>query len=312
MAVAIVAVLGGLLSAYYANYLLDRTTADDRARTERKAATTADREQPAFVATFTPRDIEQDPPENFIVLLDRKLTADEQAGLTATDAGGDGLDVWRFLKPLGGRLLEYAEPQAFPNDGLEDGRYTPDWRWSQSFNLNLNSDRIAGLTINSMTAVKDSCRPSNAQTVVDLPPAGAEGRQGLMWDLTGGAKGRTFGPYVLDEGEDQGKLFFRHHVIELGNGQSNMAMHIQPRVSDQTCTWHIDASYTDTSGTHTRRIPDGTESFTTESVPQKPAQYFQHVIGEGWGCTGQVIRKNCPAAEWVEKLPPEWLGQTSE
>ncbi|WP_331725318.1 hypothetical protein [Streptomyces zaomyceticus] len=308
IAVAVAVVLGGLLFAYYANYILDRITADDRARADRKAASTADREQPAFVSVLTPRDIEQDPPENFIVLLDRKLTASEQAGLTAVNVDGDGLDVWQFLKPLGGRLVEYSAPPAFPNDGLEDGLYTPDWRWSQSFNLNLNSDRSAGLTINSMAAVKDSCRPSTAQTVVDLPPAGAEGRQGLMWDLTGNTKDRTYGPYVLDDGEDQGQLFFRHNVIELGNGQANIAMNIQPRVSDRTCTWHINASYTDTTGTHTQRIPNGTETFTTEAAPKRPAQYFAHVIGAGWGCTGQVIRKNCPAAATVEQLPPEWFG----
>ncbi|MFZ4300297.1 hypothetical protein ACOZE3_20600 [Streptomyces cinereoruber] len=307
MAVAVVVVLGGLLFAYYANYILDRTTAVDRARVDKKAGSAADREQPAFVSTVIPRDIEQDPPENFVVLLDRKLTANEQAGLTAISAGGDGLDVWRFLKPLGGRLVEYASPSIFPNDGLEDGHDESEGMWSQSFNLNLNSDRSTGLTVNSMTAVKDACRPSTAQAVVDLPPAGSEGRQGLMWDLSGGTKDRPHGPYVLDDGEGQGKLYFRRNVIELGNGQSNMAMHIQPRVSDQTCTWHIDASYTDTSGTHTQRIPSRTGTFTTETVPRKPVQYFTHVIGEGWGCTGQVIRENCPATETVERFPPTWF-----
>lgn len=86
-----------------------------------------------------------------------------------------------------------------------------------------------------------------------------------MWDLSGDTGIRPKRPYVVDDGEDQGKLFFRHNVIELGN----MAMLIQPRVSDLTCTWHSDASYTDTSGTHTQRIP-GTGTFTTEAVPASP------------------------------------------
>ncbi|KND38207.1 hypothetical protein IQ60_00050 [Streptomyces europaeiscabiei] len=110
MGLAVVVVLGGLLFAYYANYTLDRTTAADRARTERKAGSAADREQPAFVATRTARDIEQDPPQNFVVLLDRKLTEREQADLAAIKPGVGGLDVWRFLKPLGGRLVEYSSP----------------------------------------------------------------------------------------------------------------------------------------------------------------------------------------------------------
>ncbi|MFF8619225.1 hypothetical protein [Streptomyces sp. NPDC015350] len=302
---AVVVVLGGLLFAYYANYALDRTTAADRARTERKAGSAADREQPAFVATRTARDIEQDPPENFVVLLDRKLTEREQADLTAASARGGGLDVWRFLKPLGGRLVECASPSIFPNEGLEGGN-GPTGAWSQSFSLNLNSDRSAGLTVNSMKAVKDSCRPSKAVAVVDLPPAGSEGRQGLIWDLSGDTDIRPKGPYVLDDGEDQGKPFFRRNVIELGNGQSNMAMLIQPRVSDLTCTWHIDASCTDTSGTHTQRIPSK-GAFTTEAVPARPLQYFGNVIGLGWECLGEVVRENCPAAEDLERLPPGWL-----
>ncbi|MFJ4827131.1 hypothetical protein ACIP5L_28090 [Streptomyces bacillaris] len=205
------------------------------------------------------------------MLLDRKLTEREQAGLTAVRLEGDGpLDVWRFLKPLGGRLVEYASLSVFPSEGLEGGG-EPTGAWSQSFSLNLNSDRGAGLTVNSMAAVKDSCRPPRAVVVVDLPPAGSEGRQGLMWDLSGDTDTRPRGPYFLD-GEDQGKLFFRRNVIELGNGQSNMAMLIEPRVSDLTCTWHIDAPYTDPSGTHTQRIPSkGT--FTTEAVPAMPLQY---------------------------------------
>ncbi|MFJ9891616.1 hypothetical protein ACIQRW_38025 [Streptomyces sp. NPDC091287] len=306
MGLAVIVVLAGLLFAYYANYALDRTTAADRARTERKAGSAADREQPAFVATRTPRDIEQDPPENFVVLLDRKLTEREQTDLAAASARGSGLDVWRFLKPLGGRLVEYASPSIFPHPGLEGGNGLTGM-WSQSFNLNLNSDRSAGLTVNSMKAVKDSCRPSRAVAVVDLPPAGSEGRQGLMWDLSGGTDIRPKGPYVLD-GEDQGKLFFRHNVIELGNGQSNMALLIQPRVSDLTCTWHIDASYTDTSGTHTQQIP-GKGTFTTEAVPASPLQYFGEHVGLGWGCLGDVVRENCPAAEDLERLPPVWLAK---
>ncbi|MFD7676347.1 hypothetical protein [Streptomyces anulatus] len=307
---AVVVVLGGILFAYYANYALDRTTAADRARTERKAGSAADREQPAFVATRTARDIEQDPPENFVVLLDRKLTEREQADLAAIKPGVGGLDVWRFLKLLGGRLVEYASPSIFPNEGLEGGS-GPTGAWSQSFHLNLNSDRGAGLTVNSMKAVKDSCRPSRAVAAVDLPPAGSEGRQGPMWDLSGDTGIRPKGPYVLGDGEDQGKLFFRHNVIELGNGQSNMAMLIQPRVSDLTCTWHIDASYTDTSGTHTQRIP-GTGTFTTEAVPASPLQYFGNVIGRGWGCLGDVVRENCPTAEDLEQFPPGWLVEQAK
>nr|WTB33313.1 hypothetical protein OG781_30975 [Streptomyces sp. NBC_00830] len=83
MVVAAVVVLGGLVFAYYANYALDRTTSTERARSDKNAEKTIDREQPAFVSTITPRDYEQDMPEALYVLLDRPLTASEQATLTA-------------------------------------------------------------------------------------------------------------------------------------------------------------------------------------------------------------------------------------
>ncbi|WP_426570262.1 hypothetical protein [Streptomyces canus] len=200
-------------------------------------------------------------PEAVYVLLDRPLTASEQATLTAMK--GDAAQVWAFMKPLGGRVVERATSMTPREDG--NGNRGE----SQPFHLNLNSDRSAGLTINSMTAVKDTCSAPTAKTVIDLPPAGSEPRQGLLWDLTGGKAVRPKGPYVLDEGESQGKLYFHHNIVELGNGQANMAFLIRPEVSVHTCKWHIDASYTDTSGYHTQRIPKGTGTITTEAVPRK-------------------------------------------
>jgi hypothetical protein len=127
----------------------------------------------------------------------------------------------------------------------------------------------------------DACRAPGVQTVVHLPSAGAESRQGLLWDLTGGSKDKAKGPYVLDEGASQGELYFRRNVVELGNGQSNMAFRIQPKVSTHTCEWHIVASYTDTTGSHEQRIPSGTGTFTTEAIPLRPVQYFEWAITEG-------------------------------
>ncbi|MFI7092453.1 hypothetical protein [Streptomyces lydicus] len=290
MVVAAILVVGGLLFAYYASYTLDRTTATDRARSDKNAEKSVDREQPAFVSTIIPRDYEQDMPESIVVLLDRPLTASEQATLTANR--GDASHVWEFMRGLGARIVEY--PTVFQKS-LEDGRRMPE-SMTQTFNLNLNSDRAAGLTINGMTAVKDKCSAPTAQTVVAIPPAGSEPRQGLMWDLTGGTAAKPHGPYVLDEGQDQGKLYFRYTAIDLGNGQSNMALRIQPEVSTQTCKWHVNASYTDTTGPHTQRIPAGTSTLTTEAVPQKPVQYFARIPGTGWGCIGRMSQKGCSAA----------------
>ncbi|MFI6006708.1 hypothetical protein ACIA98_41290 [Streptomyces sp. NPDC051366] len=176
---------------------------------------------------------------------------------------------------------------------------------AQSFNLNLNSDRGAGLTINGMTAVKDACSAPAAQTVIDIPPAGSNPRPGLLWDMAGGAADEPEVPYVLDEGESQGKQYCRHNAIDLGNGQSTMAFRVQPQVSDQTCKWHINASYTDTTGPHTQRIPAGTATITTKAVPQNPAQYFGWVKSQGWGCIGQMSQQGCKATKSLERTHSE-------
>ncbi|MGN9766786.1 hypothetical protein ACTMS2_16710 [Micromonospora sp. SD12] len=295
-AVAVVVVLG-VLFAYHADLLLDRSTATDRARSDRQAEKVVDREQPAFVSTVTPLDYDRDLPEAFTVLLDRPLTEGEQAALTALT--GARSEVWEFLKPLGGRLVEHASYVAPREDGNENRGH------AQTFDLNLNSDRAAGLTINNMTAVKDTCRVPTAQTVVTLPPAGAESRQGLLWDLTGGPTDEPHGPYALAEGEpEEGRLYFRRNVVELGNGQSNMAFRIQPEVSTHTCEWHIVASYTDTTGSHEQRIPGGTGTFTTEAVPSQPVQYFERPPGPGWGCLGEVSQQNCPETASVQLPRP--------
>ncbi|WP_157747013.1 hypothetical protein [Micromonospora echinofusca] len=246
------------------------------------------------MSTVTPLDYDRDLPEAFTVLLDRPLTEDEQAALTALT--GARSEVWEFLKPLGGRMVEHASYVAPFEDGNENRGH------AQTFDLNLNSDRAAGLTINDMAAVKDSCRAPTAQTVVTLPPAGAESRQGLLWDLTGGPTDKPHGPYVLAEGEpEEGQLYFRRNVVELGNGQSK-AFRIQPEVSTHTCEWHIVASYTDTTGSHEQRIPSGAGTFTTEAIPSRPVQYFERPPGPEWGCLGEVRQRNCPASASV-RLP---------
>lgn len=303
--VAAVIVVVGVLFAYHANFFLDRSTATDRARSDKQAQQAVDREQPAFVSTVTPLDYGQYLPEAFSVLLDRPLTEGEQATLTALN--GDASRVWEFLKPLGGRVVEHASYVAPLEDGNENRGH------AQTFDLNLNSDRAAGLTINNMTAVKDSCRAPTAQTVVTIPPAGAESRQGLLWDLTGGPTDKPRGPYVLDEGEPhEGQLYFRRNVVELGNGQSNMAFRIQPEVSTHTCEWHIVASYTDTTGSHEQRIPSGTGTFTTEAIPSQPVQYFERVPASGWGCLGEVSQQGCTATELVRlPRPPARRGGPS-
>ncbi|MCX4694995.1 hypothetical protein [Streptomyces sp. NBC_01408] len=300
MAVAAAVIVGGILFAYYANFGLDQATSNDRARSEKKAEKAVDREQPAFVSTITPHDYEQEGGDPITIVLDRPLTAGEQATLTSLN-GGQPKEVWAFMKPLGGRIIEYPLLLQKP---LAGGHRMPRGIMAQTFNLNLNSDRSAGLTINSMTAVKDACTAPTARTVIDMPPAGSNTRPGLLWDMSGGQADKPEGPYVLDEGDDQGQLYFRHNAIDLGNGQSNMALRVQAVVTDQTCKWHINASYTDTTGQHEQRIPTVAAGITTEAVPPNPVQYFGHVISQGWGCIGEMTQQGCTATKTLERVQP--------
>lgn len=298
-AVAAAVIVGGILFGYYANFGLDQATSTDRARADKNAEKAVDREQPAFVSTITPPDYEQEGFDPIIFVLDRPLTAGEQATLTSLK-GGQPKEVWAFMKSLGGRIVQY--PRSFKP--LAGGHQSPRGIHAQTFNLNLNSDRDAGLTINSMTAVKDTCTAPTARTVVNIPPAGSNVRPGLLWDMPGGLADKPEGPYALDEGDDQGQLYFRHNAIDLGNGQSNMALRIQSLVTDQTCKWHINASYTDTTGQHDQRIPAGAATFTTEAVPSNPVQYFENVISEGWGCIGEMSQQGCTATKTLERVRP--------
>ncbi|MEU7930008.1 hypothetical protein [Micromonospora echinofusca] len=61
-AAAVVILVVGALFAYQANFLLDRSTATDRARSDKQAQEAVDREQPAFVSTVTPLDCDRDLP----------------------------------------------------------------------------------------------------------------------------------------------------------------------------------------------------------------------------------------------------------
>ncbi|MEU8043321.1 hypothetical protein AB0B71_04125 [Micromonospora echinofusca] len=61
-AAAVVILVVSALFAYQANFLLDRSTATDRARSDKQAQEAVDREQPAFVSTVTPLDYDRDLP----------------------------------------------------------------------------------------------------------------------------------------------------------------------------------------------------------------------------------------------------------
>lgn len=282
---AVCIALGGLTVAYFANYVFDRATSDSRARSDKSAEKNADLEKPPFVATVTFPDYDQDTPYGSAILIDRPLTAKEQEQLkevTTPEA------AWSLLKPLGGRIL-LSGPYFYETSdsgGLDDRGMT------QPFNLNLNSDRNSGLTINDLKAVVDKCYTPSAKAVAIFPLQGTESRQGLLWDI-GGASGQARGPYIPEYGEEQGNLFFSQHAIDLGNGQANAALLAQPLNYSRTCEWHIEASYTDTSGAHTKRIPDGRKTFISEAVPPNPDQYFIHYPGMKWMCSGQVVRSNC-------------------
>ncbi|MGY4907653.1 hypothetical protein ACWD9K_37660 [Streptomyces sp. 900116325] len=297
--------LAGGVAVYFGTYGLDRATTKDRVRADKAAEESLDHERAPFVSKVTPSDYAEYMPDGVRFVLDRPLTKGEQARLTATR--GTGAKVWALLEPWGGRVVE--SPQQFKPEGGADGQMTGLGPATQPVRLNLNSDRTAGLTINGMMAVKDACAAPAAKTVIDLPRAGTFPLPGVWWDLADGVGDKPSGPFVLDEGDDNGKMFFRTNAIDLGNGQQNAALRIEPVVTSQTCTWHIEASYTDVSGAYTVRIPSGTQTITTEALPLKPVQFFRWIVGAGgggkggWGCRGQMSQNGCTATKTLERFP---------
>ncbi|MFJ6936114.1 hypothetical protein [Streptomyces sp. NPDC101132] len=290
VAVTLAAAFAGALGAYLVSLALDAATAETVIKVTKDAEDRVDRAEKPFTAQVTHPDrstADADFPGVWMIVLDHRLTAAEQERLAAIrperDSKAFGRRVWALLRPLGGRLIEFAP--MIPNASSAH---------AQRFRLTLFSDRQAGLSVKDMRARVDSCVPSSARTLVVNVPAGNSPVAGIAWDV--GERSEV--ALVADDGEAQGRPFFDEFQIDLGNGQAPGGLQVTALIGNgQTCRWHIDAYYEDTEGRHPAvRIQDGGRPLVTEGPPARPRLLFQmdpKPAGGPWGCLGEVETTAC-------------------
>jgi len=260
------------VGGYAATFAYDLWSTDARIREEREAEARIDLERDPFSGSIT---YDTSLPEDFKIVLDRPLTAQEAAVLEATPTE----EVWNYLEPLGGRLIRrFSGPIAEPPIGWswEDG---PEWPEATVFTMTLLSARTSQLSIVDMDPVNVSCAEPTGVTVVDYPPAGQAAYPGVVVDLQ--HDDPTL--FISDEGPDQGEPYFSRRRIDVGGGLEPGGLRVEAAVLDQSCEWEIEARYRDAQQNAGQIIlDDGGRPFLAEASPARPDQYWlaSYAVGD--------------------------------
>jgi hypothetical protein len=259
---------------------------------EAEAQERLDLEGPAFSSQVTEAVFEPGiTPYDFV--FDRRLTRAEQQRLTAFVPKEHG-ELRDYLLSIGGRMIEYPSECCLSPTGVASGGGR-----ATVFNLHLLTDRQAPLTINDLRANILQCRPSKAVTVVQVPPQGGGSYMGIRFDLT--AENPV--ARINDISDQQGEPFFRHNVINLGNGAEPGNLRVESVTGGKSCKWEILAEYTDRNGSHDQTIRNGREPFFTEALPQNPEQHWILIAGGPTGSAWlECVSRNYPSdqAAWCE------------
>ncbi|MFD2690587.1 hypothetical protein ACFS5L_37950 [Streptomyces phyllanthi] len=257
--VAIALLLGSLLVENYFSLLFSNSSVRREDEAQKRLDMegepfTAQVTEPVFDPTVTPFDF----------VFDRPLTsAQEKRMKEFSSAEVD--ELWSYLSSIGGRMVEY------PTAGTGDQTY------SDVFNLHLQSDRQAPLTVTDLRAKVIQCSPSKAVAVVQVPPQGGGGYIGVFFNLTEHKPVAR----ISEPTERHGNPFFRDNVINLGNGEDPGNLRIESIVGNDSCDWEIGLNYSDSSGVHSRTIRNGKVPFRTEALPRNPKQHWQVFPGAG-------------------------------
>ncbi|WP_067891117.1 hypothetical protein [Nocardia vaccinii] len=241
-------------------------TAADSTEAQRKAAKTVDSESTPFTAQYL---FDTKVPENWSIVLDRKLTSDEIAGLKKLD-GADGQAVWGYLRPLGGRLLPGGDQPALAYGGP--------MRTTETFRMSLLSDRSSTLTIENISVSNVKCIPSSAVTLIDLPPQGGGAVDQVAFDLQTPEK-------PIAETDDNGIIdhdYFAKHKIDLGAGATPGTLRVTAvGVLGKSCSWEFRADYATVDDQSSITLDNNGKPFTLESRPDRPLQHIQYGFGPG-------------------------------
>ncbi|MFG2011492.1 hypothetical protein ACGFNF_20740 [Micromonospora sp. NPDC048868] len=258
IAVAIVSLLATLVVTHFFN----RETADSRVGTDLDAGQRHDQAKTPFVASVK---YDRTIPEFWRIVLDRPLTQPEQVKLESL---GSDVEIWRFLRSLGGRLLPFPSMIG----GLPGGFTDPSTSDAAVFTMNIISDRTTQLSIIDMHAVNVSCQPSTAKAVIDVAPEGGAAYEGMLFDLTE----EDPIPYIADDVEEQGRPYFSRRKIDLGGGMSPGGLRVEAVTGEKSCSWEIEATYHDSTpqGGGKLILRDGEKPFVVEARPRHPEQYW--------------------------------------
>ncbi|MFD3353092.1 hypothetical protein [Streptomyces fradiae] len=284
--------LGLFLAANLAPVVVGLLTAGIAAQVQKEAERDADGRLPPFTAETSYESYGEfgtSFPDGASIVLDRVLTPDEQARLTSLDFRDQWFHrkLWELLEPLGARVV--TMPSNVPGGPSLKGR------WARTFQLKLHSDRARELSIVDLRAEVEECSPPTARTVVFLGSGGSAAIQGMVWYLASGVDV----PLISDEDAPHvGQPFFRYHQIDLGDGASPGALRVESVVDEESCRWSIDATYTDTEGSHGPvRITHDGKPFFTEAVPRNAHLQFHVDLGLTgglpWMCSGAAATARC-------------------
>jgi len=258
---AVSAVLGVLAGALLAYAMIGPSVTK-----ENDSNKAYDASQPPFTVSVQP---EQSEPQQWAMVLDRTLTAEEIRKMKASS------DVFSYLKSLGGRQLAYAPslehaPQRYREQQVSSGGT----EFSDTLKMTVMSTRQYAVTINDWKVTDLTCRESTAQAVVGLPPQGGAAYEGIRLHLPP----RADEPVLTDDTEGQGEPYFENRFVEVGNGQSSGGLRaevIAPR--GQICEWGVQVHYNDTYRPEGRWVQLKDDKgqplrIRTESVPENPRQ----------------------------------------
>ncbi|MFG2354000.1 hypothetical protein [Streptomyces sp. NPDC048521] len=240
----------------------DWLTAEHDAQVASDADDKVDLSGPAFTSSVR-LDAGTTPPDAY--LFDAPFSPQEKRTLLAM--GRDDGALTPFVEAHHGRGVLGADPvRARPTD--------PAPLFSQTWLVDILSDRKAGLVINGLRMKGLTCTPAKAAAVIVRKGQAGGSYEGMFFDVS-----RSAGtPFITgeEEGRHYGKPFFQYKKIDLGNGAAPEGLRVQVTSWTQDCTWKaFEATYVDTQGTHTQDITDNGKGFRVRGVAAPSAQVFE-------------------------------------
>jgi hypothetical protein len=267
-AVVLLAVAAISLVAAFRDAMVDYFMTKPNVTRENDANTEYDASKLPFTVSVLPE--KGDPRQQWVMVLDRELTASETRKLTSSH---DSSVTFSYLKSLGGRLLEYPSVLEHAPKQYTQHMSTGRTELSDTFKMTVLSTRAAAVVIDNWKVTDVVCRKSTAKTVVAYPPQGGAVYQGIQLHVPPQADE----PVLTDDTDGQGEPYFDTHYIEVGGGQSSGGLRVEaiaPR--GQSCEWGIKVHYVDAyQKAQWLQLKDRKGQplrLRTESVPLHPRQ----------------------------------------